>query len=71
MGSYWNLLLNGNSTSRDPIEGIAVSNSLEGQDMNTTSDSIKTFGEEVMCFLKIYNCMSNKIKLICFYICNI
>lgn len=49
MGSYWNLLLNGNnSISHEAVEeGMAISNSLEAQDLNTTTDSIKTSGEEV------------------------
>lgn len=44
-GSYWNLLLSSTSTNRDAIG--AASASSEAQDANTTTDSIKTSGEEV------------------------
>ncbi|XP_075155173.1 rapamycin-insensitive companion of Tor isoform X2 [Haematobia irritans] len=43
-GSYWNLLLSSTSTNRDAIG--AASASSEAQDANTTTDSIKTSGEE-------------------------
>ncbi|XP_037816868.1 rapamycin-insensitive companion of mTOR isoform X1 [Lucilia sericata] len=44
-GSYWNLLLSSTSTNRDAVG--AASASSEAQDANTTTDSIKTSGEEV------------------------
>lgn len=44
-GSYWNLLLSSTSTNRDVVG--AASASSEAQDANTTTDSIKTSGEEV------------------------
>ncbi|XP_011293825.1 rapamycin-insensitive companion of mTOR isoform X1 [Musca domestica] len=46
-GSYSNLLLSSTSTNRDAIGGGAASASSEAQDANTTTDSIKTSGEEV------------------------
>ncbi|XP_061386649.1 rapamycin-insensitive companion of mTOR, partial [Musca vetustissima] len=45
-GSYSNLLLSSTSTNRDAIGGAASASS-EAQDANTTTDSIKTSGEEV------------------------
>lgn len=43
-GSFWNLLLS-SSTNRDAIGGASASS--EAQDATTTTDSIKTSGEEV------------------------
>lgn len=48
-GSYWNLLLSSTSTNRDNVG--AASASSEAQDANTTTDSIKTSGEEVSASL--------------------
>lgn len=46
VGSNWNLLLSSSSTARDAMTGEASASS-EAQDANTTTDSIKTSGEEV------------------------
>ncbi|KAL9882938.1 rapamycin-insensitive companion of Tor isoform 1-T1 [Glossina fuscipes fuscipes] len=46
VGSNWNLLLSSSSTARDPMTGEASASS-EAQDANTTTDSIKTSGEEM------------------------
>uniref|UniRef100_A0A1A9W1W4 Rapamycin-insensitive companion of mTOR n=1 Tax=Glossina brevipalpis TaxID=37001 RepID=A0A1A9W1W4_9MUSC len=46
VGSNWNLLLSSSSTARDAMAGEASASS-EAQDANTTTDSIKTSGEEM------------------------